>query len=113
MEKEYRVKKNTEIEQIIKGKRRIGNQYLTLYYKKSETNHFRLAVSVSKKIGDAVTRNHEKRRIREIFRQYKAQMLPYDILVVSKKESLIINLNELNDSIYKLLTTYKLIKETQ
>ena len=52
MEKAYRIKKNTEIEQILKGKNSVGNRNYVIYIKKNhETNHFRLGMSVSKKIG--------------------------------------------------------------
>ncbi|HCD73371.1 MAG TPA: ribonuclease P protein component [Helicobacter sp.] len=69
MKKQYRVKKNTEIEAILKKKRYSSNPYFSLYVKKQdETNHFRYAISVSKKIGNAVVRNKLKRQIRSIIR---------------------------------------------
>ena len=67
MKKQYRVKKNTEIELIIKEKKYFSNQFFTLYKRKNlETNHFRYAISVGKKIGNAVVRNKIKRQVTAI-----------------------------------------------
>jgi len=67
MKKQYRVKKNTEIELIIKEKNFVSNQFFTLYKRKNlETNHFRYAISVGKKIGNAVVRNKIKRQVTAI-----------------------------------------------
>ena len=64
MKKEYRVKKTSEIEAILKKKCFRSNQYFSVYkLENSETSHFRYAMSVGKKIGNAVTRNQYKRLI--------------------------------------------------
>ena len=67
MKKQYRVKKNQEIELILKEKKYCGNQYFTLYKRtNSETSYFRYAISVGKKIGNAVVRNKVKRQVTAI-----------------------------------------------
>ena len=67
MKKEYRVKKGSEIESIIKHRQSVGNKYFVVYTKKNhDQSHFRFAVSVPKKFGNAVLRNKMKRRVREI-----------------------------------------------
>ena len=64
MKKEYRVKKNQEIELILKNKVYKTNQYFSVYKRiNKETSHFRYAISVGKKIGNAVNRNKYKRKI--------------------------------------------------
>ena len=64
MKKEYRVKKTSEIEDILKKKVFRSNQYFSVYkLENTETSHFRYAMSVGKKIGNAVTRNRYKRLI--------------------------------------------------
>lgn len=67
MKKEYRVKKGSEIEAIIKHRHSVGSKQFVVYTKKNhEHNHFRFAVSVPKRYGNAVERNKIKRQIREI-----------------------------------------------
>ena len=76
MKKEYRIKKNIEIENILKGRAKTGNKNYIIYIKEnSEANHFRLAMSVSKKIGNAVVRNRSKRLIKQVFLQFKEEIL--------------------------------------
>ena len=67
MKKQYRVKKNQEIELILKENKRYSNPYFSMYKKKNqETSHLRYAISVGKKIGNAVVRNKIKRQVTSI-----------------------------------------------
>ncbi len=65
MKKQYRVKKNQEIEAILANKKSYYNSYFSIYKMNNpKTSHFRYAMSVGKKIGNAVERNSLKRKIR-------------------------------------------------
>jgi ribonuclease P protein component len=87
MKKEYRVKKSKEIEAILKQRRSVGNKYFVLYEKENhDIDHFRFAVSVPKKFGNAVQRNKMKRQVREIIA--KLDINPkLDLFLVVKKEA--------------------------
>ena len=67
MKKEYRVKKGSEIESIMRKRQSTGNRFFVVYKKENHENeHFRAAISVSKKFGNAVKRNKIKRQVRVV-----------------------------------------------
>jgi len=104
MKKTYRIKKSEDIELIINNKIKQGNKNYIIYIKEnSEAKHFRLAMSVSKKIGNAVVRNHQKRLIKNFFLQYKDEILPYDIFVIARNNSINLTFEEVKEEIYRLL----------
>ena len=87
MKKAYRVKTSSEIEEIIRHKNSAGSKHFVLYTKKNHgQTHFRFAVSVSKKFGNAVHRNVAKRRVREIISKLDIEDC-FDVFVVIKKNA--------------------------
>ncbi len=65
MKKEYRLKKEKQIQTILRKKQSYGNKAYILYINKNiETDHFRIGVTASKKLGNAVVRNKLKRQMR-------------------------------------------------
>lgn len=85
MKKQYRVKKSYEIESIIKEKKSVGNKYYNVYKKEnSEATNFRYAISVGKKIGNAVRRNRVKRQVRSIIDNICDIDFKVDVFVVCK-----------------------------
>ena len=62
MRKEYRVKKNKEFQEAFKNGTSVANRQFVVYtLKKPDQKHFRIGLSVSKKIGNAVTRNQNQK----------------------------------------------------
>ena len=61
------IKKQSEIDYIIKNGKMIKNRYYYLYniYNK-ENKYYRFCICVSKKLGNAVARNKNKRQIKDI-----------------------------------------------
>jgi ribonuclease P protein component len=104
MKKNFRIKKNEDIAEIIKGKNSVGNKNYIIYtMKDSEANHFRLAMSVSKKLGNAVVRNRQKRLIKQVFTKMKQEILPFDIFVIAKTNSVNLEYLEIENNIVNLL----------
>lgn len=66
MKKKYIIRKNEEIQKIVKSSKKIVNKYFIVYFKENELSYNRYCVSVSKKIGKAHTRNLFKRRVKDI-----------------------------------------------
>ena len=112
MKKTYRVKKNEEIGNILKGQKKQGNKNYIIYIKEnSEAKHFRLAMSVSKKVGNAVVRNRGKRLIKQVFAENKNEILAYDIFVIAKNNSINLTYEEVQKEICNLLKRLKVMKE--
>lgn len=110
MKKENRVKKSNEIEEIIKEKRYSSNPYFTLYKKKNETGCFRYAMSVGKKIGNAVERNHTKRWIRSIVDMIVTNTkISYDVFIIVKPKATSLDFNEFYKELEYLFKKQKLI----
>jgi ribonuclease P protein component len=104
MKKQYRIKKSEDIEQVLKKKNSVGNKNYIIYtMKDSEANHFRLAMSVSKKLGNAVVRNRQKRLIKQVFTKMKQEILPFDIFVIAKTNSVNLEYLEIENNIVNLL----------
>ena len=61
--KSERIRKNTEFVATMKGKR-LSTDGLSLFYRKNCTDDFRVGISVSKKLANAVKRNRLRRQIR-------------------------------------------------
>ena len=66
MNKKFILRKNEEIQKIVKSNNKIVNKYFVIYYDKNNLGFNRYCVSVSKKLGSAVNRNLYKRRIKDI-----------------------------------------------
>lgn len=105
MKKEFRIKKTQEIESVIKENKSVNSLEMRFFVKKvNETSHFRYAISVGKKIGDAHIRNKEKRRLRSLFQKYQ-NIIPGGILifVVAKPKILELDYQKLDKQFLYLL----------
>ncbi|MBQ1271220.1 MAG: ribonuclease P protein component [Clostridia bacterium] len=72
----------------------------------------RLGLTVSKKIGNAVTRNHVRRRIREAYRMLEPQIKDgFDIVIVARHASETMLFTALTDEMKSLMTALGVIKE--
>ena len=112
MKKKYRIKKSEDIEKVLKKKCSVGNKnYIIYIMKNSEAKHFRLAMSVSKKIGNAVIRNRQKRLIKQAVNRIKLEILPYDIFVIARNNSINLTYQEIESNIVYLLKKINVLSE--
>jgi ribonuclease P protein component len=69
----------------MKGKR-LSLDGLSLFYNRNTTGNYRVGISVSKKLANAVKRNRQKRQIRDcVMRLLKTYTSGYDLVFVARK----------------------------
>ncbi|MFO1442292.1 ribonuclease P protein component [Bacillus sp. Bva_UNVM-123] len=87
MKKEYRVKKNKEFQEAFKkGKSFANRQFVVYSLEKPGQEHFRIGLSISKKIGNAVTRNQIKRYVRHAFLEMENDLHnQFDYIIIARK----------------------------
>lgn len=86
MRKSYRVKKESEFQRVFNQGASFANRRFVVYFiEKPEQPHFRVGLSVGKKVGNAVTRNAVKRKIRASIYQMKDQLRSdIDFIVIAR-----------------------------
>lgn len=100
MNRKYSLKKNFEIEKLVRAKISVGNKYFAIYYRKNGKTE--IAVSVSKKNGNAVERNYQKRVVKEIIRNNLSFLSGYRMLIVVKQMSKELTFEEKKENLEKL-----------
>ena len=105
------IKKQDEINNIIKTGNLSKNKYFFIYNKERESKYYRFCICVSKKLGNAVVRNKNKRQIKDIIDKsnlvFKSNM---DYVIILRKE--ISNISYENKKKYLLEILCKLEGET-
>lgn len=88
VKKAYRIKKETEFQHVYRHAETFANRQLVLYvYPKVEQAHFRVGLSVGKRIGNAVKRNQVKRYLRQALHELEAEIpMAYDYLLIARPD---------------------------
>ena len=102
MNKQFIVRKNEEIELIVKRGRKKVSKYFILYYIDSEKIYNQYCVSVSKKLGKAHIRNKIKRRIKDILMKNKMEFNKKYVIII-RKEALLVSYKELEENLIDLI----------
>ena len=110
MNRTFSIKKNLEIEKIMQSKIRVSDPCFVLYKLENLNNpHFRFAVSVPKKFGDAVHRNQVKRRVRAVVDQ-KQFVKTIDFFIVVKAAANTLEFSQIAVSLEKLFARAKILE---
>jgi ribonuclease P protein component len=83
--KSERIRKNTEFVATMNGKR-LSTDGLSLFYRKNDKDNFRVGISVSKKLANAVKRNRLRRQIRScITKALGRTAAGYDLVFMARQ----------------------------
>jgi ribonuclease P protein component len=112
MKKELRVKKNKEFQEAFqKGKSFANRQFVVYSLPKEGQEDFRIGLSVSKKVGNAVTRNQIKRYIRQAVFELSDQIVPgNDYVIIARKPSADMDFFEVKKSLTHVFKVGKVFK---
>ncbi|RQD73909.1 MAG: ribonuclease P protein component [Candidatus Syntrophonatronum acetioxidans] len=83
-----KIKKNREYRDVYKKGKKFVSSFTVLYVMPNEREKTRVGITVSKKIGNSVTRNRVKRIYREVCRLKEKDMKNgYDLVIVARKKA--------------------------
>lgn len=85
MKKTVTIKSNRDFQRLYRRGKSAASGTLVMYCQRNRNGESRLGITTGTKLGHAVVRNKARRRIREMYRLNKENILPgYDIIVVAR-----------------------------
>ncbi len=111
MKKAYRIKSNKDFQTVFKSGKSFANKQFVLYYlKKEDQAHFRIGLSVGKKLGNAVLRNKVKRLLRQAFLELEKDIKQdYDYVIIARIPARDLDFFQVKKSLLHLLKKRNLI----
>ncbi|MDT2572207.1 ribonuclease P protein component [Enterococcus raffinosus] len=110
MKKKYRVKKEREFQKVFQEGASFANRKFVVYrLEPSGQKHFRVGISVGKKVGNAVMRNQVKRKIRAILQELKNDLPPIDFIVIARPTTKDLPYDEIRSNLIHVLKLAKIL----
>lgn len=86
MKRQYRIRSNERFQEIRRGGHSVADRILVLCLLPNGLPYSRFGFSISKRIGNAVTRNRIKRRLREIMRLRMGEIKTgWDVVLIARR----------------------------
>ncbi|MCL2247954.1 MAG: ribonuclease P protein component [Oscillospiraceae bacterium] len=97
------LKKNYEFKRLYNKGKSAASKHVVVYCNKNRRDYNQLGITVTTKLGSAVTRNRVRRRLKEIYRLNESNLyLGYDIVIVARMRAVGANWRELESSVLYL-----------
>lgn len=111
MKKEFRIKKNKEFQEIYKKGKSVANRQFVVYLRQvPDQAHFRVGLSVSKKLGNAVMRNQIKRYTRQAILELQEGLRnDYDLIIIARRPVSSMSFHEVKSSLTHVLKLAKVL----
>lgn len=115
MKKAFRIKKNNDFQAVFKKGNSVANRQFVIYIlNKEEQKNFRIGLSVSKKIGNAVKRNQIKRYIRQVFHEFSDRIMTgKDYVIIARKPVADMDYHTVKKSLEHVLKLGKSLKRVK
>lgn len=105
------LKKNSEFKNVYRNGKSYANRYLVMYVLENGTERNRLGISVSKKVGNSVTRHHLTRLVRESYRLHEDMFQSgLDMVVIARTTAKDISYHEVESALLHLGGLHKITK---
>ena len=108
MKKYRRITDSKEFDQVIQKRRFKASKSFTVYFKEKEKVESRYGIAVSKKLGNAVTRNKTKRQIRNMIRAIDKDLHKFDCIIMIRRGYFNKTYEENQKDLEKLLKAVKM-----
>lgn len=113
MKKAYRVKSEKDFQKVFdEGESKANRQFVIYKLPKEGQKHFRVGISVGKKIGNAVKRNQVKRRVRHALMELEKESTfdhALDFIVIARNPVTDMNYAEIKKSLNHVLSLSHII----
>lgn len=104
------VKENGDFKKIMDAVKPYKNSCYTVFVEKNNLlNNYKFGISVSKKIGNAVTRNKLKRQIKSIIDK-KSYQKNFNCIIILKRDILNKNYQEMENLLMEIFNRVNIIK---
>lgn len=111
MKKSYRVKSDKDFQAIFSQGQNVANRKFVVYRLAKKQDHYRVGLSVGKKIGNAVMRNAIKRKLRHVLMELAPNLRHDDFVVIARKGVEELDYHEIKRNLIHVLSLAKLYQE--
>ena len=112
MKRAVTLKENHEFQRMYRKGASAVSAGMVVYCRKNKLGHNRLGLTASVKLGNAVTRNRCRRRLREVYRTNADKLSQgWDIILVARSRTATVSWAELNGMFLRLCRKLDLMEE--
>lgn len=97
------LKEKKDFDRLFKKRNQLSSKYVYIYKDENTVDNYRFGICVSKKIGNAVTRNKIKRQIKDIIDKSCLHFFNNDYIILVKQSIKDAKFVEIKDDIINLL----------